>query len=162
MIYLTCLQFVVLKVISLAWESAFAPLGQEVTGSSPGWETRNFSIFKYLCIVLARFTTFFVCLFPKLGAFWRFVTHLKEDLGMRKALSPEDFHHKMGWITEQVTCLSVVSFCLFYAPLVFEDLDAALEHLQVPSIANSCFIERISNFRVPACLQSSSISHYKI
>lgn len=69
MIHLTCLQFVVLKVISLARKSAFTPPGQQVTGSSPGWGTWNFSIFKYLCIVLARFTTEGVCLLPELGAF---------------------------------------------------------------------------------------------
>lgn len=69
MIYLTCLQSVALKVISLAQESAFTPPGHQVTGSSPGWGTWNFSIFKYLGIVLARFTTESICLFPQLGAF---------------------------------------------------------------------------------------------
>jgi len=69
MIHLTCLQLVALKVISLAQGSAFTPLGQQVTGSSPGWGNWNFSIFKYLCIGLAKFTTEGVCLFLKLGAF---------------------------------------------------------------------------------------------
>lgn len=97
-----CLQSVALQVISLAQESAFTPPGQQVTGSSPGWGTWNFSIFRYLGIVLAGFTTEGVCLFPQLGAFWRFVTHVKEDLAMWKALSPQDFHHEMGWIIGQI------------------------------------------------------------
>lgn len=139
MIHLTCLQFVVFKVISLARESAFTLLGQQVTGSSPGWGTWNFSGFKYLCIVLARFTTEGVCLFPKLGAFWRFVTHVIEDLGMWKALSPEDFHHEMGWIIEQIIHWSVVFFYLVYTPLEFEDLDAALRKKEMQTTISDTF-----------------------
>lgn len=69
MIHWTCLQSVALTVISLAQESAFTPPGHQVTGSGPGWGTWNFSIFKYLGIVLAGFTTEGVCFFPQLGAF---------------------------------------------------------------------------------------------
>lgn len=174
MIHLTSLQSVALKVISLAQDSAFTLLGQQVTGSNPGWGTWNFSIFKYLCIMLASFTTEGVCLFPKLGAFWRFVTRVKEELGMWKALSLEDFHHEMGWIIEWIIHWSVVSFYLVYTPLVFEDLDVALRKKEIQPyhckwyICKSlpkqihALIKITSNFCVPACLESTSIFHNKI
>lgn len=93
---------------------------------------------------------------------------------MWKALSPEDFHHEMGWIIEQIIHSSVVSFYLVYTPLLFEDLDAALRKKEIQAYHHKwyicksllkqihTFIKITSTFGIPAFLENTSIFHDKI